>query len=133
MRRLLLFGALMALLAVLAAFAGPLERFVKFDETALTVNNNKLIMPTYNGAGFQPQKLHVYLHTNDAGVDSAAVTMYLPLSMGPAGASDSFTVTFAVVGSGDFKWEDYYGPMSDTMRVVTTANLTRGHFSWYGN
>ena len=121
-----------AAMVVGSAFGGPAERFVKYASNTLDAGDStQLFIPTYNGVGFRPTKIAYYV-TSVGGDALLDVTVYLPPSMGPSAATDSFVVRFFSRGSSDdFKWGEYYGPMSDTMRVETNTGA-RGHLNAYG-
>ena len=130
MRRLLVFCVVLLMFAALL-LAGPAERFIKTHTMIINAEGETyLVIPTFNGVGFSPEKFTAHGYINDA-----IVTMYLPLNMGPAGASDSFTVTVYLYGAADNMWDfNYYGPMSDTMRVESGAASGSAVFiNFYGN
>ena len=130
MKRLIIFGLCM-LLFVIAATAGPAERFT--TTCSLVINaasQDSVFVPTHNGTGFRPTKLDYYNHVV-SGEGIITMTVYLPLSAGPISATDSFTTVFWVRGVTDNGWGSYYGPMSDSVRVTTAAN-TFTSIQFYG-
>ena len=130
-----MFGALMALVAALA-FGGPKERFVKTSYKYAATSTNELVISSFNGVAFTPQKASIYIFS---GVDAGAtttLTVYIPYNTGPLAAAaggDSFTVDMLMKGGNDNRWFDYYGPMSDTMRVAVGGNGAYIAITTYGN
>ena len=119
MKRIIAFTALMAALCG-SLIAGPSERFGKFHSAAVGASANVHVIPTYHGVAFTPDKLIINFWS-ESGTKTCTLTIYIPESSGPETAIDSFSVYMtrrASTGTGIV----YYGPTSDTMRVVTDVS-----------
>lgn len=120
MKRVIVFLVLLGMFAALAV-AGPAERFVKYDTFMKFGGTAGLWKPTFNGARFIPDKISIHMYTN-GGAKSCKLTVYIPLDKGPVMATDSLLI---ILETGQNYTEptifDYYGPVSDTMRVGTEA------------
>lgn len=121
MRRFLVFIGLMVCMVVTLAWAGPAERFVRVYSVSAAKGADLEIVPTYLGSAFRPNKLVVMFAPENA-TNACTVMIYIPHNTGPDTATDSIPIYVTVRGSSGTQWLEYYGPMSDTMRVYGTAN-----------
>lgn len=112
MKRLAVFSLVAAsLLVCQLLLAQPAERFSKTDELSIDSNGDTLLfIPTFVGEAFLPSKLTI---STETAAMVLSITIYTPSNRGPLAATDSFTIT----KSCRYAQLDYYGPLSDTMRV----------------
>ena len=132
MKRFIIFAALMVTLCT-AALSG--ERWTRWDEqAALGGTANKLFIPTDISAGaFTPDAISINVANLLTGTAVAEVHIYVPPNSGPVSATDSFVVTvisgLLTEGSTSFAI-NYYGPCSDTMRIVTSSTTVAHVWGW---
>jgi hypothetical protein len=121
-------------LTVAVMYLGPAtvtaqKTYAKYYGIGLPASANRKIAPTYNGEHFRPEFCFFETFPN-AGTSQKTATMviYLPLDTGPDTAVDSFVVP-VIAHIYTPGWVEYYGPISDTVRVTTeSANVATLHF-----
>ncbi len=108
--------------ACLLAMGAKKSRYVYYDNMYIGASANVMWVPAHVKGDtllFVPAELDIMTTGTSAGI--CTVTIYFCDTLttaGPDTAQDSFFVLIAAL-SGRF---EYAGPMSDTMRVATTAN-----------
>ncbi len=102
------------------SLAATKSRYVFYDNIYVAASANRQWAPAlYDTVFFVPLEMDIMTTGTSAGI--CTVTIYLCDTLttaGPVTAQDSFFVLVAAL-SGRF---EYAGPMSDTMRVATSAN-----------
>ncbi len=102
--------------------SGPAEKFNKCDEITVTASMDTFHIFTTAGAPFRCKKVTVISTPAANNGNDITVTFYVPPSKGPGSAEDSIVLMTVVTSSGNWPGQyDFYGPASDTVRVVSGA------------
>jgi hypothetical protein len=106
------------------AMGATKSRYVQYHGIAPGASAAQLWMPYYGSDStnvFRPSEIDIIVN-GPTTAQYFELTVYLPLSSGPLGATDSFTVK-PTAAAGTTVLLEYVGPISDTLRVVTPANF----------
>ena len=128
MKRLAVFALILtaplvwSLLTALSG-VGARESFSKVSTITVAASTNRLWVPSFAAATFRPSKLTINHTPLAAGTaPTLTVTIYRPYTAGPNTATDSLAMVLTADDNTGVLF-DYYGPTSDTMRVVTAAGM----------
>lgn len=111
------------------AWAGATERFSRASSATGSTSSNYVWVPTFNGETFRATKI-TFVPNASAGGQLMTCTVYLPLNSGPDSATDSLVLNITQTNGGGSVAVDYYGPISDTLRVVTGASMRWAAFAY---
>ncbi len=107
------------------------ERYTKVDTRYIGASADSVMVPAYNGATFRPEMIEVMPYNTDSSA-TCTLTTYIPLSGGPGSATDSTEwKLYYYLSASAAPWR-YYGPISDSVRIKTNANMTP-NVNFYGN